>query len=85
MISSLLTVMYLVIAFLVILGRWCSAETDAGLWFGVLMGTTCTMSAVYMQAGVTTQAFEDKVRLYACQRVTTRARLSCRHAGVPPV
>lgn len=59
--SALLTIMYLVIAFLVILGRWCSAETDAGLWFGVLMGATWTMAFVYAQAGISTQAFDDKV------------------------
>jgi hypothetical protein len=61
MITAMLSVGYVIITAFVLLGRWCSAETTVGVWYGSCIASSFWLGFVYIQAALVAQGFSALV------------------------
>ena len=65
MLSALQVAIYMVLSAFVLLGRWCSAETHVGLWFGVIIALAFSLVFGFLPAALMLWGFLDEARLRA--------------------
>ena len=56
-------VIYITLSAFVLIGRWCSADTDVGLWYGVVVALTFALTWGFLPAGLIAQGYIDEVSL----------------------
>jgi hypothetical protein len=62
MLAALQVAVYITLSAFVLIGRWCSAETDVGLWYGIMVSLTFSLCWSFLPAGLIGQAYVDVVR-----------------------
>ena len=55
--------LYITVSGFTLLGRWCSAETHVGLWYGVAVALTFGLVWGFLPAAVLTQGYVQVVRV----------------------
>eukprot|EP00892_Ulva_mutabilis_P001304 jgi/Ulvmu1/11174/UM072_0010.1 len=62
--TSILSVCYVVFTGFILLGRCCAHNTDIGLWYSVVFTSSFWLGIVYIQAGIICKGFVGKAVLW---------------------
>ena len=62
MLAALLSVFYIAISASVLIGGWCSDSAEVHTWYGAVTTSSLWLGVVYIQAGMSSSGFMDKVR-----------------------
>ena len=62
MLAALLSVFYMTMSASVLIGGWCSDSAEVHTWYGAVTTSSLWLGVVYIQAGMSSSGFMDKVR-----------------------
>jgi hypothetical protein len=64
---------YVVLSGFTLLGRWCSAETNVGIWYGVMVAMTFTLMWGVLPAAIMSRGYIQVVRCLSMTRSSAHA------------